>query len=123
MADSIARSIAKTLTWRVIAVGVTTLISYYVIGMIHPEWPSHVVREGAMIIGAADMLIKMKMNYDFSTQFKLRGMIGFLDRHRESFAKNHRMSQQVFGLNRLSDLPELKERALEVLEGLEKGTI
>ena len=27
--------------------------------MIHPEWPSHVVREGAMIIGAADMLIKM----------------------------------------------------------------
>lgn len=59
MADSIARSIAKTLTWRVIAVGVTTLISYYVIGMIHPEWPSHVVREGAMIIGAADMLIKM----------------------------------------------------------------
>jgi deoxyribodipyrimidine photolyase-related protein len=33
------------------------------------------------------------------------------------------MSQQVFGLNRLNDLPELKERALEVLEGLEKGTI
>ena len=47
----------------------------------------------------------------------------FLDRHRGSFAKNHRMSQQVFGLNRLSDLPELKERALEVLEGLDKGTI
>jgi deoxyribodipyrimidine photolyase-related protein len=33
------------------------------------------------------------------------------------------MSQQVFGLNRLSDLPELKERALEVLEGLDKGII
>lgn len=47
----------------------------------------------------------------------------FLDRHKESFAKNHRMSQQVFGLNRLSDLPELKERAKEVLEGLEAGTI
>ena len=47
----------------------------------------------------------------------------FLDRHKEAFAKNHRMSQQVFGLNRLSDLPELKERAQEVLEGLEKGTI
>jgi deoxyribodipyrimidine photolyase-related protein len=47
----------------------------------------------------------------------------FLDRHKESFAKNHRMSQQVFGLNRLSDLPELKIRAQEVLEGLEAGTI
>ena len=47
----------------------------------------------------------------------------FLDRHKEAFAKNHRMSQQVFGLNRLSDLPELKERAQEVLEGLQKGTI
>ena len=47
----------------------------------------------------------------------------FLDRHKETFKKNHRMSQQVFGLNRLSDLPELKERAQEVLEGLERGTI
>jgi deoxyribodipyrimidine photolyase-related protein len=33
------------------------------------------------------------------------------------------MSQQIFGLNRLSDLPELKERAKEVLSGLDKGTI
>jgi len=47
----------------------------------------------------------------------------FLERHRETFAKNHRMSQQVFGLNRLSDLPELKLRAQEVLVGLERGTI
>jgi deoxyribodipyrimidine photolyase-related protein len=47
----------------------------------------------------------------------------FLDRHKESFAKNHRMAQQIFGLKRLSDLPELKERAKEVLEGLEKGKI
>jgi deoxyribodipyrimidine photolyase-related protein len=47
----------------------------------------------------------------------------FLDRHKESFATNHRMSQQLFGLKRLSDLPELKERAREVLEGLEKGEI
>jgi len=47
----------------------------------------------------------------------------FLDRHKETFAKNHRMSQQVFGLNRLSDLPELRERAQEVLEGLDKGKI
>ena len=47
----------------------------------------------------------------------------FLDRHQETFAKNHRMSQQVFGLKRLSDLPELKIRAQEVLKGLEEGTI
>jgi deoxyribodipyrimidine photolyase-related protein len=47
----------------------------------------------------------------------------FLDRHKETFAKNHRMSQQIFGLNRLSDLPELKERAKEILEGLQKGKI
>ena len=47
----------------------------------------------------------------------------FLDRHKEAFAKNHRMSQQIFGLKRLSDLPELKERAREVLEGLEQGKI
>jgi deoxyribodipyrimidine photolyase-related protein len=47
----------------------------------------------------------------------------FLDRHKDTFAKNHRMSQQVFGLNRLSDLPELRERAHEVLEGLAKGRI
>ena len=47
----------------------------------------------------------------------------FLDRHREDFAKNHRMSQQLFGIKRLSDLPELKERAVEVLQGLERGEI
>ena len=47
----------------------------------------------------------------------------FLDRHQEEFAKNHRMAQQYFGLKRLSELPELKERARDVLEGLEAGTI
>ena len=47
----------------------------------------------------------------------------FLERHKESFVKNHRMSQQIFGLKRLSDLPELKLRAVDVLEGLEKGEI
>ena len=46
----------------------------------------------------------------------------FLDRHRETFEKNHRMRQQVWGLNRLSDLPELKVRAKEVLEGLSRGS-
>jgi deoxyribodipyrimidine photolyase-related protein len=33
------------------------------------------------------------------------------------------MSQQVFGLNRLTDLPELKVRAQKVLKGLELGEI
>jgi len=33
------------------------------------------------------------------------------------------MSQQVFGLNRLSDLPELKERAKEILASIDAGTI
>jgi deoxyribodipyrimidine photolyase-related protein len=47
----------------------------------------------------------------------------FLDRHRETFAKNHRMSKQIMGLNRLSDLPELRVRAAEVLAGLETGTV
>ena len=47
----------------------------------------------------------------------------FLDRHKETFAKNHRMAQQVNGLKRLSDLPELRLRAKEVLAGLDAGTI
>jgi deoxyribodipyrimidine photolyase-related protein len=47
----------------------------------------------------------------------------FLDRHKESFKKNHRMFQQMSGLNRLSDLPEVRARALEVLEGLDRGLV
>ena len=47
----------------------------------------------------------------------------FLDRHKETFVKNHRMSQQVNGLKRLTDLPELKLRAKAVLKGLSEGTI
>ena len=47
----------------------------------------------------------------------------FLDRHKETFAKNHRMSQQVNGLKRLSDLPELRIRAKQVLQGLDEAVI
>jgi deoxyribodipyrimidine photolyase-related protein len=47
----------------------------------------------------------------------------FLGRNREVFSKNHRMAQQYFGLNRLSDQPQIRERAMEVLEGLSKGKI
>ena len=47
----------------------------------------------------------------------------FLDRNLEAFSKNHRMFQQVAGLKKLSDLPELRNRAKVVLTGLEKGEI
>jgi deoxyribodipyrimidine photolyase-related protein len=47
----------------------------------------------------------------------------FLDRHREEFSGNHRMAQQLYGLDRLSDLPELRDRAREVVKGLEQGEI
>lgn len=47
----------------------------------------------------------------------------FLDRNREGFARNHRIAQQVKGLDRLSDLPAVRERAAEVLVGLEAGTL
>ena len=47
----------------------------------------------------------------------------FLDRHKDEFVKNHRMSQQINGIKRLSDLPQLKQRAIEVLAGLDKGLI
>ena len=47
----------------------------------------------------------------------------FLDRHSETFVKNHRMGQQVNGLKRLGDLPELRIRAKQVLQGLDEATI
>ena len=47
----------------------------------------------------------------------------FLDRHSETFSKNFRIAQQLQGLKRLSDLPELRVRAQEVLAGLDNGTI
>jgi deoxyribodipyrimidine photolyase-related protein len=47
----------------------------------------------------------------------------FLDRHKDEFVKNHRMARQVHGLDRLTDLPELRVRAKEVLAGLDEGRI
>jgi len=47
----------------------------------------------------------------------------FLDRHREEFSKNHRIAQQVRGLDRLKDLEQLRERAREVLSGLGDGAL
>jgi len=63
MADSINRSIAKTITWRIIAVCITMLVTYFVLKGIHPEWSSHMYREASMIVGAADMFIKMFMYF------------------------------------------------------------
>jgi deoxyribodipyrimidine photolyase-related protein len=47
----------------------------------------------------------------------------FLDRHADEFAANHRMFQQMGGLRRLSDMPEVRVRALEVLAKLNLGGI
>ena len=47
----------------------------------------------------------------------------FLARNQEQFSGNHRMGQQLAGLRRLSDLPELRERAQEVLELLSRGEL
>ena len=47
----------------------------------------------------------------------------FLDRHKDAFKKNHRMFQQMSGLNRLGDLADLRSRAQFVLEGLDQGEI
>lgn len=47
----------------------------------------------------------------------------FLDRHKDLFAKNHRMSQQIAGLNRLGDVHEVRARAASVINGLEQGII
>ena len=47
----------------------------------------------------------------------------FLDRNREAFSKNHRMMQQLRGLDRLTDLEELRLRANEVKVGLRSGKI
>jgi deoxyribodipyrimidine photolyase-related protein len=44
----------------------------------------------------------------------------FLDRHRDTFKGNHRMAQQLAGLNRLSDLDEVRERAQQVIVALER---
>ncbi len=47
----------------------------------------------------------------------------FLERNQDEFAGNHRMAQQLFGIKRLKDMPEVKKRAKEVLAGLDKGLI
>ncbi|MEZ5216181.1 MAG: cryptochrome/photolyase family protein [Ilumatobacteraceae bacterium] len=47
----------------------------------------------------------------------------FLHRHSERFLANHRMARQVRGLDRLKDLPETLDRAVEVRRRLGEGTL
>ena len=47
----------------------------------------------------------------------------FLDRNVEEFKGNHRMAQQLFGIGRLKDMPEVRKRAKAVLAGLDSGLI
>ncbi len=47
----------------------------------------------------------------------------FLARNADAFSGNHRMGQQLAGLRRLSDLPAVRERAVEVLAALDGGTL
>lgn len=47
----------------------------------------------------------------------------FLDRHRDRFAGNHRMSQQLAGVKKMANIAEVRERAIEVLARLEAGTL
>jgi deoxyribodipyrimidine photolyase-related protein len=47
----------------------------------------------------------------------------FLDRHRERFAGNHRMFQQLAGLKKIENIEQVRDRATEVLTGLRAGTL
>jgi deoxyribodipyrimidine photolyase-related protein len=47
----------------------------------------------------------------------------FLARHRDRFARNPRVAQQVRALDRLSDLPAVRARAAEVLDRLDRGEL
>ena len=47
----------------------------------------------------------------------------YLSRNRERLKKNHRMFQQLNGINRLKDIKETIARGDELLKGLERGTV
>ncbi len=47
----------------------------------------------------------------------------FLARNEEALAANHRMSRQLAGMRRLSDLDEVRARAAEVCVALDNGTL
>jgi deoxyribodipyrimidine photolyase-related protein len=47
----------------------------------------------------------------------------FLARNETAFAHNHRMARQLAGMRRLSDLPDVRERAVDVLAALDAGDL
>ncbi len=47
----------------------------------------------------------------------------FLDRNKKILGKNHRLSRQLGGLNRLKDLESTRKRAKEVLKLLDNGEL
>ena len=47
----------------------------------------------------------------------------FLSENEAEFTKNHRMFQQMSGLKRLKDLPEVKAESKRILDGLSRGQI
>ena len=47
----------------------------------------------------------------------------FLDRNKKILSKNHRLSRQLGGLNRLKDLESTRKRAKEVLKLLDNGEL
>lgn len=47
----------------------------------------------------------------------------FLARHRDALADNHRLGRPLANLDRLSDLDDVRDRAVEVLARLDEGTL
>ena len=47
----------------------------------------------------------------------------FLARNADEFSNNHRMGQQLAGMRRLSDLDAVRDRAAEVLDALDAGSL
>ena len=47
----------------------------------------------------------------------------FLDRHHDRFLRNARVARQVRAGERLNDMPEVRERAREVLVRLDRGEL
>jgi deoxyribodipyrimidine photolyase-related protein len=47
----------------------------------------------------------------------------FLDRNQDRLRGNHRMARQLGGARRLSDMPAVRERAIEILGALDRGAL
>jgi deoxyribodipyrimidine photolyase-related protein len=47
----------------------------------------------------------------------------FLDRNQDRLRDNHRLARQLGGARRLSDMPAVRERAIEILGALDRGAL